>query len=132
MAEDVETFWRRILTTELPRFVPPLEQLVVDSPQLFDPENAEAQAPLPSGSFQDERCGQCQEQRSPSGWGTPGCVLCGEVEELCLPIDEHIFAGLLRTPVAEEEHPMGRQLSEGGEDLASLVEDSQASMYEGY
>lgn len=103
MSEAIDDWWLRTLVWELPVYVPPVEVLVQETPHLFDPVRSEA--PIPAGEDDSDwgdivsraPCGQCKEQRSPSGWGTPGCILCGGVEDLCLPMERHAFAQLCRT-----------------------------------
>jgi hypothetical protein len=107
LTADLDTWWQRAhvgartVTGILPRYSTPLERLVEEAPQLFNPDRAEVHAV--SAAYGEERppsptpCPKCSETRSASGWGNPGCVLCGGVEELCLPTEEHLFGALLRT-----------------------------------
>lgn len=97
--QEVDLWWQRIYCKQLPKYVPPLERLVEDQPNLFDPEFAEASVKHINreAASWDHPCPQCQENVSPSGWGSPGCVLCGGIENCCLPVDDHLFSNLLRT-----------------------------------
>jgi len=104
-SKDLDLWWQRVKCKNLPKYVPPLERLMADNPRLFDPEFAEAQVKqinrVPASW--DHPCPQCQEKVSPSGWGSPGCVLCGGIENCCLPVDDHIFSALLRTQDSSDQ-----------------------------
>lgn len=108
-AETLDLWWRRVKTVQsLPRYMGPLERLVANKPDLFEPSSAEA--PWPEATkleavvglaAQPDICPACQEQRSPSGWGSPGCIVCSGVEELCLPLEDHILGALLQSRPGE-------------------------------
>lgn len=105
--DGLETWWRRIFTANVPKYVPPLEDLAVKEPHLFDPGHAES--PIPAdvrGKQLWAPCAQCKERRSPSGWGSPGCVACGGIDALCLPIDDHLFSPLLKAEPPPPENPV--------------------------
>lgn len=97
-ARQLDLWHHRTYSAQLPRYMPPLEHLLRDRPDLFDPETGEATSPKADASGWPVLCPQCNETPSPSGWGTPGCSNCSGVEELCLPISKHLFSSLLRTP----------------------------------
>lgn len=92
--KDLDFWWYRMHQTDRPRYVPPLERLVRHNPDLFQPWKAEAPILVP----EDRKgvCPECQEQRSPSGWGTPGCLSCSEIESFCLPFEGHMFSNLVK------------------------------------
>jgi len=99
-ATKLEEWWHRIHLETLPRYMPAMELLVRQAPNLFDPVCAESSTCMVAATPQGRAlCRQCGERRSPSGWGSPGCLACGGVDELCLPINGHLFAGLLFTDV---------------------------------
>jgi hypothetical protein len=98
-AAEEEAWFQRSHADRMPRYIPPLDYLVLEKPGLFDYSTAEAVVPKAVGeSYWPVPCEKCNEVPSPSGWGTPGCPSCSGVEELCLPISKHLFASLLRTP----------------------------------
>jgi len=97
-AKEMQAWYQRTHAALLPRYVPPLEHLVREMPDLFDPATGEATVSKKDKSLWPVACPQCNETPSPSGWGTPGCPSCSGVEELCFPISEHLFGSLLRTP----------------------------------
>lgn len=88
-----EDWWRRVQCCQIQRYVEPLSVLALDEHSLFD--NAEIIAPGTTSAL--TTCPHCKEPRSANGWGSPSCVLCSGVEELCLPVSNHQFAGLVRT-----------------------------------
>eukprot|EP00927_Polykrikos_kofoidii_P076679 TRINITY_DN73731_c0_g1_i1.p1 TRINITY_DN73731_c0_g1~~TRINITY_DN73731_c0_g1_i1.p1 ORF type:complete len:992 (+),score=201.12 TRINITY_DN73731_c0_g1_i1:3-2978(+) len=137
--QDAEVWWRKVQTgrlfNKLPRNVPPLEWIAMETPDLFKQARAEAQIPLQDRSGgsrssnpgsptsllsgrsfgritsasnhasdqpQVVKCTVCGENSSLSGWGNPSCVSCSGVEDYCLPIEKHLFYGLLKTHVPEE------------------------------
>merc|ERR1712154_153230 len=107
-----DTWWFRIhVAKAIPRYVPPMERLVAQCPDMFEPACSEAPGPGSKGDTQAsaagvikvdvesapmERCPLCKEKFSPQGWGNPSCVMCSGVEDMCLPIDENIFGNILR------------------------------------
>eukprot|EP00931_Biecheleriopsis_adriatica_P044470 TRINITY_DN25437_c1_g1_i1.p1 TRINITY_DN25437_c1_g1~~TRINITY_DN25437_c1_g1_i1.p1 ORF type:complete len:1400 (+),score=234.40 TRINITY_DN25437_c1_g1_i1:130-4200(+) len=93
---DLDAWWRRVYTAPLPRYVQPTEVLVRSAPDIFEHEEAEAPVAVPEDVLFSPTCPACQEQRSPSGWGSPGCVLCSGIERNCLPFDNHIFSKLVK------------------------------------
>mmetsp|Transcript_89158 Transcript_89158/g.251024 ORF Transcript_89158/g.251024 Transcript_89158/m.251024 type:complete len:657 (-) Transcript_89158:3-1973(-) len=124
--QDAEVWWRKMqvgrLQGLLPRNMPTVEWLATEQPDMFEPVNAEV--PLsehvtssPAGTLRNSRriateggggssmlpCGQCGEKTSTNGWGNPNCTRCGSVEELCLPIETHIFGALLRTCLPQKD-----------------------------
>jgi len=119
---EVDAWCERKRRDELPRYTPPLEVLIRERPGLFDLDFSEANVSSEPqtgvDSFWPATCPQCKEQRSPSGWGTPGCIACGGVEEHCLPIKRHLFAALTRT----EELPPGMVLPQDLEGLEPVPE----------
>jgi hypothetical protein len=100
-AQEMETWYCRSYVDDCSRYVPPLENLVWNLPDLFDVGTGEAHVPGSNTSLWPVKCSQCNESPSPSGWGTPGCPSCSGVEDLCLPISNHLFSMLLRTPKPE-------------------------------
>jgi len=103
-AQDLNSWWARMHTPKhLPQYLQPLERLVTFSPELFHHVSAEARWPacIADAKNVGSICLACKEQRSPSGWGSPGCVECGGVEELCLPAEDHILGPLLRAGATE-------------------------------
>ncbi|CAK9003482.1 Uncharacterized protein SCF082_LOCUS7758, partial [Durusdinium trenchii] len=94
--KDLDFWWYRMYQSDRPQFLPPLQRLVRSIPDLFHPTKAEAPILVP----EDRKgiCPECQEGRSPSGWGTPGCLSCSEIESFCLPFDQHLFANLVKIP----------------------------------
>lgn len=104
-ALEVDAWWRRSCSDSLPRYMSPLEQLVREMPELFDPATGEAVVSGHDPSALPVPCSTCNEMPSPSGWGTPGCPSCSQVEELCLPISKHLFSSLLVTIPAEAKAP---------------------------
>lgn len=103
----LDLLWSRVFTRALPRYVPQLDLLATEDPMLFEPTHAEAlvdaafvaaagEAAPDSGHGASPPCSRCGEVRSLNGWGSPSCVLCGCVEELCLPLTEHLFGALLK------------------------------------
>jgi len=95
---ELDTWYARSFADQMPRYVPPLEYLVHNMPELFDASTGECCVPSKDTSPWPAACERCNEMASPSGWGTPGCALCSGVEELCLPITKHLFGSLLKTP----------------------------------
>lgn len=92
--KDLDFWWYRMHQTDRPRYIPPLERLVRHNPDLFQPWKAEAPLLVP----EDRKgvCPECQEHRSPSGWGSPGCLSCSEIESFCLPFESHMFSNLVK------------------------------------
>lgn len=133
-AASLDTWWLRVHTLPgLPRYRPPLERLVAHRPALFHPSSAEAPGPQSAssktigiGTSSDASpgcCPVCQEQRSPSGWGSPGCVQCSGVEELCLPMEDHLLSALLRSS-KHPESPLESARSRGSDEDTSSSESS--------
>jgi len=115
----LDTWWHYLYTPPLPRYIAPMERLVMDFPHLFEPSEAESPAThllgvSATGSAVDAvclPCPQCKEPRSPSGWGTPGCLRCGGIEELCLPAEDHLFGALLLTETLQGTPPESSRAS---------------------
>lgn len=127
-AEDFTAWWTRVRqVASQPRYLHPIERLVVDAPDLFHYRTAEA--PLPAGlwdSRKSEVCPSCAEEISYSGWGSPACLDCSCVEEMCLPVEDHIFGPLLQTQATENV------LAEEGKTENVLVEEGSALFDEDY
>jgi len=141
---DLVNAWLlRMCAPELPRYTSPIDKLAAAEPLLFHPSHAEANV-AESAQVEDGdlpwppvACPQCSEQRSPSGWGTPGCTLCSGLQEHCLPLRRHVFGALLRIEpqdmmnVSEEATtaPEAANVSDdGSEDEASENDRDSASI----
>lgn len=113
--QELDFWWYQMHLTNRPRYVFPLDRLVISTPDLFEPIKAEAKIMV----NEDRRgiCPECQEQRSPSGWGTPGCLGCSEIESFCLPFEGHIFAPLVRNPDVADTKSTPNSL--GDEDISA-------------
>eukprot|EP00913_Durusdinium_trenchii_P018218 g17116.t1 len=107
---DLDFWWYRMYQSDRPQFLPPLQRLVRSIPDLFHPTKAEAPILVP----EDRKgiCPECQEGRSPSGWGTPGCLSCSEIENSEVSEDMSCWSptselndesGNFRLPFAAEE-----------------------------
>jgi hypothetical protein len=121
--QDAEIWWRKVQTgvslCKLTRNVPTMEWLAIKTPDLFEAIHSEA--PVPEGQERTGRCRLCEEQASQSGWGNPSCLACSGVDTICLPISEHLFAGLLQSrypgqPASVEE---SRTTSKHTDDLTA-------------
>jgi len=93
--QELDFWWYRMHLMPRPQYIHPIDRLVISIPELFEPHKAEAK--LMVSEDRKGTCPECQEQRSPSGWGTPGCLGCSEIESFCLPFEGHIFAKLVRS-----------------------------------
>merc|ERR1712060_424402 len=103
LAQEFNSWYQCTHMDNLPQYVTPLDWLVIEEPNLFDPAKAEAPVlraqeggeGVESIAQASVLCSRCREPRSPSGWGNPGCVLCGGTEEQCLPFENHLLGALL-------------------------------------
>jgi len=98
LGQSLDTWWQCIYTRTLPMYVPPMARLTAEAQNPFHHTNAESRINGGESAEPGELCAVCLEQRSPSGWGSPGCPACSGVEEFCFPVQEHLFSELLRTP----------------------------------
>jgi hypothetical protein len=119
----VDAWLKRAQSSKRPIYIAPMDQLVIETPNLFDPDfaeqpvvNDEATSDLPGGQVSRAPCSSCKEQRSPSGWGTPSCPLCSGLEDLVLPMDHHLFAPLLRTTEVHLEDRQDVKSADRGSD----------------
>jgi len=128
---DAEVWWRKIQMGRrdgsLPWNMPPLTWLICGSPDLFEPENAETQIHHEEGAC-SAPCLYCNEMRSKSGWGNPTCAACNGVEDICLPIESHVFANLLKTEIPPQEKvDDGEEAEEDAVELPGPMSPSRRS-----
>jgi len=102
---DAEVWWRKLhmgrIEGCLPWNMAPLTSLAMQSPHLFEGENAEAQITHIARIGPESVCPTCNEKIAASGWGNPSCSDCNCVEDICLPMKGHIFADLLNVQLPQ-------------------------------